>query len=286
MRSNYQFLVSVIIPTFNRAHKVERALQSVLAQTFTPYEIIVVDDGSMDETADLINRHYAESVHYFFQPNKGVSHARNRGIQEASGNWIAFLDSDDEWLPDKLQIQVSTLQKNPDILFCHTDEIWIRNGKRVNPMRKHRKQGGWIYEKCLPLCVISPSSVLIKKEIFTNLGGFDESLPACEDYDYWLRYCSRYPVLFLEKQLLIKYGGHSDQLSRKYWGLDQFRLKALLNILSTDVLSSEQRALTKKIFLGKCSILKQGAIKRGNTSMRDFCDHMYKKLEEDIECTV
>jgi len=286
MRLNCQFQVSVIIPTFNRAQKVERALRSVLGQTFKPHEIIVVDDGSTDETAELINQRYKDTVRYIYQSNNGVSQARNRGIRNARGNWVAFLDSDDEWLPGKLQMQVSLLQENPGFSFCHTDEIWIRCGKRVNPMHKHKKQGGWIYENCLPLCVISPSSVLIKKEIFTILGGFNESLPACEDYDYWLRYCSRFPVLFLEKQLLVKYGGHSDQLSRKYWGLDQFRLKALLNILSSDALTPEQCSLTKEIFLQKCGILKQGATKRGNDSMRDFCNRMLEKFEEKTQCAL
>lgn len=275
-----QFQISVIIPTFNRAQEVDRALQSVFKQSFKPHEIIVVDDGSTDETAKLIKQCYTGSVRYVYQSNSGVSRARNRGVSCAQGNWIAFLDSDDEWLPEKLLRQISSLSENPSISFCHTDEIWIRHGKRINPMHKHRKQGGWIYEKCLPLCVISPSSVLIKKDIFETLGGFDESLPACEDYDYWLRYCCRYPVLFVEEPLLIKHGGHSDQLSKKYWGLDRFRVKSMLKLLMSDVLSPNQRFLTENAFIEKCRILENGALKHGNKNMSEYCIRMREQLKE------
>ncbi len=99
---------------------------------------------------------------------------------------------------------------------CHTDEIWIRNGRRVNARKKHGKKGGWIFQHCLPLCAMSPSSIMIHRDVFTALGGFDERLPACEDYDLWLRITARYPVLFTRQPLIEKYGGHDDQLSRKY----------------------------------------------------------------------
>jgi glycosyltransferase involved in cell wall biosynthesis len=188
--------ISVIIPTHNRAHTVSLAIESVLKQSLPPAEIIIVDDGSTDETSALIQDEFPD-CHYLHQQNQGVSSARNRGITAASGEWLAFLDSDDEWMPNKLAMQASALKSQPDVHLCHTEEIWIRNGTRVNQMKKHAKRGGWIFQHCLPLCAISPSSVIIHHSIFEDVGLFDETLPACEDYDLWLRICAFYPTLFI-----------------------------------------------------------------------------------------
>ena len=254
--------ISVIIPTFNRAQVLRRALDSVLNQSLAPDEVIVVDDGSTDETAQLLSSHYPR-VNYLYQPNQGVSSARNHGVQEATGNWLAFLDSDDEWLPGKLKQQMTALQQRPQYRLCHTDEIWIRNGRRVNPMHKHAKAGGHIFTNCLPICAISPSSVVMARDLFGEKGGFDEQLPACEDYDLWLRVCATEPVLFLEQPLLRKYGGHSDQLSKKHWGMDRFRIAALEKILSSGSLDAQQSDAALETLLSKCRILANGALKRG-----------------------
>ncbi|MGB5881995.1 MAG: glycosyltransferase, partial [Thermoanaerobaculia bacterium] len=195
--------VSVVIPTYNRADLVLRSVRSVLAQTRPAEQIIVVDDGSTDDTGPLVRTQFG-AVDYLAQENRGVSAARNRGIEVATGEWIALLDSDDEWLPEKLERQMACLDQEPDYRICHTDEIWVRSGRRVNPRRKHAKQGGWIFKDCLPLCAISPSSVLIHRSVFDEVGLFDETLPACEDYDLWLRICSRWPVLFLPERLVVK----------------------------------------------------------------------------------
>lgn len=254
--------ISVIIPTYNRAHLLPRALDSILNQTRVPEEVIVVDDGSNDDSAALIQSNYPE-VMYIRQSNRGVSAARNRGIREASGEWLAFLDSDDEWLPEKNQRQMEALRNEPGMLFCHTDEIWIRNGVRVNPMKKHTKYGGWIFQKCLPLCCISPSSVVIHRSLFTEVGIFDESLPVCEDYDLWLRITAFHPVLYLDEKLIVKYGGHDDQLSQQYWGMDRFRIQTLEKILNTKALDKENRLAVKAMLAEKVSIYTTGALKRG-----------------------
>ncbi|MGD8569677.1 MAG: glycosyltransferase family A protein [Gammaproteobacteria bacterium] len=272
------FHISVVIPTFNRAGLLETALKSVFAQSLPPHEVIVVDDGSSDDTHDQVMATFGAGVRYHRQPNRGVSAARNAGIQQATGSWIAFLDSDDAWLPNKLQQQVEALQCQPHYRFCHTDEIWFRRGVRVNPMKKHQKTGGHIFERCLPICVISPSSVLIQRDCFDEMGLFDESLPACEDYDYWLRYCARYPVLYVDKPLLIKNGGHADQLSRRYWGMDRFRIQALLNLLDSGCLTSVQQRVTRKMLDEKCSILENGARKHGNREMLAFCDQVRNRI--------
>lgn len=257
--------ISVIIPTHNRAHLLPRALDSVLNQTKRAEEIVVVDDGSTDDTSDLIQSNYPEVI-TLHQSNRGVSAARNRGIREASGEWLAFLDSDDEWLADKLERQMAALGEHPETKVCHTDEIWIRCGRRVNPMKKHAKHGGWIFRKCLALCCISPSSVLIHRSVFSDVGQFDESLPACEDYDLWLRVTARYPVLYLPEKLLVKYGGHEDQLSKRHWGMDRFRIQALKKIIESDTLNENDRRAAEAMLAEKDRIYTEGARKRGKAA--------------------
>jgi glycosyltransferase involved in cell wall biosynthesis len=269
-------LISVIIPSHNRASTLPRALDSVLAQSKAAHEIIVVDDGSQDETSSLLTRHYPD-CRYLYQPNRGVSSARNLGIAQARGEWIALLDSDDAWLPDKLALQAEALEQHPGLRLCHTEEIWMRNGVRVNPMRKHAKQGGRIFQRCLPLCVISPSSVVLHKSLFEKYGDFDTNLPACEDYDLWLRLCAREEVLFLERPLTVKYGGHADQLSRRYWGMDRFRVQALVKILRSASLNEADRQAALAVLIEKAGILAQGAEKRSQHSRAAH----YRRLQSD-----
>ena len=254
--------ISVVIPTWNRAEHVIRAIGSVLGQSVQPGEVVVVDDGSEDGTAERVLNTFPE-VRLLRQSNLGVSAARNRGICESSGEWIAFLDSDDEWLPDKLAMQMELLRLQPDLRACHTEEIWIRNGRRVNPMQKHAKPSGWIFTHCLPRCCVSPSSVLLHRSVFDSVGNFDESLPACEDYDLWLRVFQQYPIGLVNAPLVTKYGGHADQLSRRFWGMDRFRVKALEKILGNNLLTPEHREACIKVLKQKCNVLIGGFEKRG-----------------------
>ena len=266
--------ISVIIPTYDRAHTLPQAIASVLNQTLKPREVIVVDDGSTDNTKEVLS-HYPGII-IIDQKNNGVSSARNAGIEQANGEWLAFLDSDDEWLPVKLEKQWAAIC-NDDKLICHTEEIWIRNGQRVNPMKKHQKFGGMIYEKCLPLCVISPSSVMIHQSVFNDIGVFDESLEVCEDYDLWLRICSKYSTLFFDEPLIVKYGGHKDQLSRKYWGMDRFRVKALEKMIASGGLNDEDEKATVNMILHKCEIIINGMKKRGKN---DETEKWQSKIEK------
>ena len=269
--------ISVIIPAFNRAHTLPKALDSVLSQTLKPREIIVVDDGSTDETNAVLANYPGLCI--ISQDNRGVSAARNVGIEKAGGEWLAFLDSDDEWLKEKLEKQWDTICID-DKLICHTEEIWIRNGQRVNPMKKHKKFGGMIYERCLPLCVISPSSVMIHRSVFKDVGVFDESLEVCEDYDLWLRICAKYSVLFIDEPLIVKYGGHEDQLSRKYWGMDRFRVKALEKMMSFGALNDEDEKATVNMILQKCGIIINGMKKRGNNDEAEKWQSKIEKYEK------
>ena len=258
--------VSVVVPTFDRREVLPRALDSVVAQTYGDWELIVVDDGSIDGTAEMVEQDYPD-VHLVVQENRGVSAARNAGIAAAQGEWIAFLDSDDAWLPEKLERQMEALAAEPGHRLCHTDEIWIRDGQRVNPMEKHAKAGGRIYPMCLPLCCISPSSVVMRRDLLHEMGGFDESFEVCEDYDLWLRVTAREPVLFLEEQLLHKHGGHADQLSTRHWGMDRFRVRALQRILDEGLVSGEDERKTRETLVGKLEILVEGSRKRGNEEL-------------------
>ena len=254
--------VSVVVPTYNRAYRLEETLRSVVNQTYQDFELIVVDDGSTDDTSKVMQS-FPDAQYVSLKKNYGVSRARNIGITCAKGNYICFLDSDDLWDEKKLQVQVQWMEENPDCQVCYTDEVWIRGGVRVNPMNKHRKYSGDIFRYCLPLCIVSPSSAMLRGVIFDDIGNFDESLPVCEDYDLWLRIAMKYTFHFIEKPLIIKQGGHADQLSRKYWGMDRFRVVALKKLLDRNSLEGERLQLTRSALVGKCSVLIHGFAKRG-----------------------
>jgi glycosyltransferase involved in cell wall biosynthesis len=253
--------VSVIIPTYNRAWCLSRAIDSVLGQTFTDFELIVVDDGSTDDTVQLLAE-YGNALALIRQTNRGVSAARNAGIAAARGRWIALLDSDDHWLPTKLTDQVHWLSAHPDYRICQTEEVWIRNGRRVNPKKRHRKYGGDIFERCLPLCLVSPSAVMMARSLMEEVGGFDETLPACEDYDLWLRISCAHPIGLVEKPLIVKTGGHEDQLSRAP-ELDKYRIQALAKLLRSGALTPSQYTAAWEMLAAKVEVYAGGCRKRG-----------------------
>ena len=253
--------VSVIIPTYNRGWIIKEAIDSVLAQDYTEFELIVVDDGSTDHTSDVLDS-YGDVIKVFSQKNKGVSAARNRGIEEASGTFIAFLDSDDLWLSQKLSVQIEFFNQTPDALICQTEEVWIRNGLRVNPKKRHQKPSGIIFKPSLELCLVSPSAVMIRRSLFDWVGEFDETLPACEDYDLWLRISCRFPVHLIDTPLIVKRGGHDDQLS-KGAGLDKFRIKAIEKIINSGRLGEDQYRAAVKALKERCKIYADGCRKRG-----------------------
>ena len=259
------FSISVVIPTFNRLIYLERAIKSVLNQTISVNEIIIVDDGSDDGTSEIIHSNYP-NLKYIFQSNSGVSAARNTGIKAASSNWIAFLDSDDAWVTNKIQKQITELELNPEMNFCHSNEIWIRNGREIKQKNTHKKFGGFIFDKCLDKCRISPSTVICRKSLLIKLNGFDEDLAICEDYDLWLRITSDNPVIYIEKPLIIKYGGHQDQLSRNSEGIESYHIKSLEKLLKQDF-PSEHRIAMENMLINKLKIYANGAKKRGRVNI-------------------
>lgn len=252
--------VSVIIPTYNRAEMLERAIKSVLKQTYRNFELIVVDDGSTDDTSNLLNR-YRTKLRSYSKLHSGVSSARNFGLEKGEGAWVAFLDSDDYWLPEKLTRQMQYIGEHPGSMIHQTAEEWVRNGEVLNPTKKHRKYRGDIFLRCLPLCIVSPSAVIIHQKVFNDVGVFDEELPVCEDYDLWLRVALKYKIGLLPEKLIVKTGGHQDQLSRKYWGMDRYRIYALEKILKEN-LTQEQRLAVIREIIRKLTILETGRRKR------------------------
>ena len=256
--------ISVIIPTYNRCDLLKRAINSVIKQTITPKEIIIVDNGSTDQTYQMVSSLFPE-INYFIEKKRGVSAARNKGILESKSKWIAFLDSDDAWKPTKLEKQMEYSVFNQDkYRIIHTDETWYRNKKFLNQLKKHKKSGGNIFKNSLQLCCISPSSVVLKKQIFDDYGLFDENLEVCEDYDMWIRITAKEEVGFLDSPLVLKYGGHSDQLSKKFWGMDRFRIKSLEKNLKNEHFSKSQKINVLVTLIEKLTIVSDGALKRGN----------------------
>jgi glycosyltransferase involved in cell wall biosynthesis len=254
--------VSVVIPTHNRLRMLQEAIDSVLTQTYRDFELIVVDDGSEDGTAEKIAARYGSSLRVLTQARRGVAGARNLGVQCSRGVYLAFLDSDDMWRPRKLESQMDFMRSRADRQICQTEEIWIRYGVRVNPKKKHRKPSGDIFRASLDLCLVSPSAAVMTRELFERVGGFDESFPLCEDYDLWLRIALEYPVPLIAEPLVVKRGGHADQLSKSTWGLDRFRARAIKKLLDSGI-EGEKRRWALEALARKVAIVAQGARKRG-----------------------
>jgi len=272
--------VSVVVPTRDRRALTAEAVESVLVQSWGDLELVVVDDGSIDGTADHLEASFQDPrLRVLRQENRGVSAARNRGVRETSGEWLAFLDSDDLWLPGKLERQLAAVEEAPGWEACHTEEVWYRYGRWANPRKVHAKHGGWIFSQCLPLCIISPSSILLRRALFDALGGFDESLPACEDYDLWLRLCAARPVLLLPERLTVKRNGHPGQLSQAHWGLDRFRVRALWKVALDPGVPREWRREALEELVRKSEVVALGAEKRGEKGRAEVFRHSRREAQ-------
>jgi glycosyltransferase involved in cell wall biosynthesis len=266
-------MISIIITTYNRRPFLKAAVLSVLVQDYKDNEIIVVDDGSTDDSLKELE---GLPVQYIWKENGGISSARNKGVEVARGDYIAFLDVDDLWRKKKLSTQMA-MMRDEGYEISYTDETWIRNGRHLNQKSIHKKYSGFIFEKCLPLCIISPSSVLMKRSVFDAAGLFNENMVVCEDYDMWLRVTARYPVLFVEKPLIIKQGGHEDQLSKQYPAMDRFRIESIARILESGVLNETMRSSAIRELEKKCRIYIPGAVKRGKTEEAEYYSALIRR---------
>ncbi len=260
---NKKIFFSVIIPSYNRKSFLKKAVDSVLAQAYPDFELIVVDDGSSDGTDELVSSYSDPRLTCLRQENKGASSARNKGLQSAKGSFIAFLDSDDWWVPEKLKKTAEYIKEYPGIKIFHTEEVWYRGGSVLGQKARHKKPSGLVYLNALPLCCIGMSTAVVKKDVFSDIGFFDETFPACEDYDLWLRAALKYEVKLIPEALTFKNGGRPDQLSSSVWGLDRFRIKALEKALASGSLSEGYYTATLNELSKKCGIFALGAEKRG-----------------------
>lgn len=260
-------MVDVVIPVYNRKEYLPFALESVAKQTFKDYTVYVVDDCSDEDLSgvidDAVNTYNMKIVYIRNDKNMGVSFSRNRAIKSSDSKYIALLDSDDRWLPEKLKRQINIFNQY-DIKVVHTEEIWMRNGKRVNQKKRHYKGSEDFFNRSLELCLMSPSSIMIERSVFDDFGFFDESLPVCEDYDMWLRILSHENVYFIEDPLIVKYGGHVDQLSHKFYAIDRFRVRSLIKLLGDESIKQNnlKKMQIKMVISKKCDILINGALKR------------------------
>lgn len=258
--------VSVIIPAYNRAAMLPRAIDSVLSQAGVDFELLVVNDGSSDDTAAVLKAYGSRLIH-IRQAHQGVSAARNTGIRAARAPLLAFLDSDDWFLKGKLARQSALMLANPGALVSHTGEKWLRRGEHLNQKRRHRKEGGNIFGRCLKLCAVGMSTIMARRELFGRFGMFDESLPCCEDYELWLRVSAVESFLLVDQPLTVKEGGREDQLSvRHRLGMDKYRIYALRKLLTSAVLSEEQDKLARRELARKCRIYGNGCLKHGRTA--------------------
>ena len=255
---------SAVVTSCRRPAALDRALASVVSQSLPAKEILVIEDGQdgQDERIKSLVKNQYPQVRLISNYGSGISAARNTAIKTANEDWLAFLDDDDQWMETKVEEQMQAISQS-NLRLCHTNELWLRNGKRINQHKRHTKSGGAIYLRCLELCCISPSSVLIEKSIFTDYGLFDEDLPVCEDYDMWLRICAYEEVSYINQPLVVKHGGHEDQLSHRYWGMDRFRVQALMKMLQHSQLRPAYRAATLQSIKKRLNILQQGAARRG-----------------------
>jgi len=256
---------------------VGEAVASVLSQNFADFELIVVDDGSTDGTAGELAG-FGSTVRFISTPKRGVSAARNTGVRASGGRYLAFLDSDDLWKAGKLVRQTAFMEEHPQVQICQTEETWVRNGVRVNPKLVHRKPSGDVFLRSLDLCLVSPSAVMMTRDLFERVGGFDESFPVCEDYDLWLRVSVQEPIPLIPMPLVIKRGGHADQLSRSMWGMDRYRVLALQKLLRGGLVAS-RRAAVLSVLRRKVTVLSNGARKRGKLHEAAEFEAMFAEFE-------
>ena len=261
-------LVSVIIPTFNRLGFLKEAVESVEKQSCRDFELIIVDDGSTDGTGGYLESLTAKYIRLEHTGFPG--RVRNAGAKAADGKYLAFLDSDDLWKPEKLNKQIEYLAAYPKKEICHTREVWLRNGREVSQSKQRHKRSGNIFKHALEKCIIGPSTVMLSSRLFTETGGFLEDMEIAEDYELWLRITNGYEVGYINEPLVIKRGGHRDQLSEKYGQIEIFRIQALQQNLEAGIFHGENKILAGIEMARKCRIYGNGALKRGNVKEGEY----------------
>ena len=285
----------MIVPVYNRDLMLSEAVGSILYQTYRDFELIIVDDGSTDKTAMIATEGLEakvgaaiDAVTLAATPGKAPARprdltpttptafrylkldhtgmpgaARNRGAEAARGRYLAFLDSDDLWLPSKLELQSSLMARNSSCPISHTREIWLRDGKIISQASQKHRRFGRLLKDSLVKCIIGPSTVMIERDLFLESGGFRDDLEIGEDYELWLKITSKHSVGYIDQSLTVKRAGHPDQLTSKYGYIEHFRIKALAELLDSGYFEGENREDAAAELLRKCAIYIDGAKKRG-----------------------
>ena len=272
--------VTVVIPVRNRVEMLRRAVESVLAQTCQNFDLVVVDDASTEDMSGV--KDLVESRgHYWLllKENIGPAAARNAGAQVGEGEWMACLDSDDGWSPEKLESQLAWFANHPEMEISQCEEEWVRNGLPLKKKENQHQPDGWVFEKCVEVCCVSPSCTMISRRLWQKLGGFDERYRVCEDYELWLRASLDNPVGLVKGgtgPLVTRHGGHDDQLSFAVEAMDRFRVLALLELMQKQELTESQRQVVVEGVLQRAEVLKKGALKRG----KDADAKVYGRAEE------
>jgi glycosyltransferase involved in cell wall biosynthesis len=281
-------MVTIICPTYNRRNRIENTLNSVRGQHYRRFQLILVDDGSTDGTGDRV-KDLRESfgLRYLRLPHSGMpGKVRNAGARLATGRYLAFLDSDDQWKPEKLARQIAFFEEHRDLRICHTREIWRRGDKIVSQAGQRHKRSGYIFPDALKKCIIGPSTVMMRRGLFEEFGGFREDMEIAEDYELWLRITARYPVGYIDEPLVVKQGGHPDQLSEKYGQIESFRIRALLLNLEDGTFVGEKRELAVRELARKCEIHARGCERRGKSEEARRCREIASRYASEASTTV
>ncbi|MCK4305695.1 MAG: glycosyltransferase family 2 protein [Candidatus Eisenbacteria sp.] len=301
--------VTVIVPTHNKKEPVAEALRSVLSQTFRDFEIVVSDDGSTDGTPlhllrmlgaqpdalEILSRMSPTSikpfshafsqngvtVQYHYGSNRGLSAARNRGIRSARGDYIAFIEAEDEWQREHLEVQMAFLESHPDARLCRVAERYVKDGKpRKN--RNTSTASGWIFEAALEASPMSTSALLAHRSCFASCGAFDENLPACDEYDLWLRFAARYPIYYIPDGPIVTRKSARGDGSSRTWSWDRFRVYALEKAFQSGHLSPNQRFMVAQEIVRKCERLVQGFRRQRSDERSNFYERKRRRFAQEV----
>lgn len=236
--------VSIVTPTYNRAGFIAQAVDSVLAQTMPDWELLIVDDGSTDDTREVLAGYQGDPrIHYFYQPNRGQSVARNNALEKVRGDFVGFLDSDDLWCADKLERQLALFEDHPDVGIVHGDESIIDEKGQEVSRENMRRYSGRITPQLLADNSVSITTALVKRECFDEMGGFHASHGVADDYDLWLRFSARYRFHY-EPGIFASYRMMADQISsdkRRRFAANEMIIKNFLNQYGHMLAAREKR---------------------------------------------
>jgi glycosyltransferase involved in cell wall biosynthesis len=301
--------VSVVVPTHNKKEMVTEAIESVLAQSYRDCELIVVDDGSTDgtplhvfstfgaqpEAIEILSKmnpnavrpfshsfaHDGIPIQYHYIANRGLSAARNRGIKFAHGSCVAFLEAEDLWNPAHLETHATFHEENDWARVSHIGECHVRDRSRAGKARKAPPASGWIFQQALETSPICISAAMAHRTCFAECGGFDENLPACEDYDLWLRFAARYPIHFLEGTEIVRRSSRF-QSSNRSWTWDRYRVYALEKSFQSGKLNAEQRLLVAEEIVKKCERLVEGFKRQKSEERANFYERKRKRFALEV----